>query len=182
MRDMSEYEFPSTRNCSHTEYEWKLFTRDGKANGHHHHCPYQDNHVCEHFVSNHIHIEFSGATAPIEPHQDPDRAPLISIHSGIFEVYIPLPFVQNRIEVSKEGMARLYHHCKQHKREHSTNCNDYYCKTHDRRLLKRKTCSHYNVTTCSACRKPGHGLKTCDIEGLILQKKIHELIKESGNN
>ena len=72
----------------------------------------------------------------------------------------------------------MYDHYKQHKQDHWTNCNDEYCKTHYSSHLNRNRYLNPDFTTCSVCGTWGHGRMTCDIDGLMLEKKIKELTKE----
>ena len=104
--DMLEYE-SSARDISHTECKCNLCRRRGKAAGHQHTCPYQDDDDWEQFVSDPEHNEFQEISLPTEP-QEPDNASLTRIDPAIFERYTPLSVEQIGLEAYKEDIVRMY--------------------------------------------------------------------------
>ena len=174
--DMSEYQ-SSACDFSHTDCEYDLCRSYGTTAGHYHTCPYHDEDDGQQFVSYPGDTEFQEIILPTEP-QEPDSAPLTPIDSAIFEGYTPLTVEPIGVEGYKEDIARMYEHYKQHKRNHWTNCNDEYCKTHYSSHHDRNRYLNPDFTTYSVCEICGHRRMTCDIARLMLQKEIKELTLE----
>ena len=174
--DMSESQ-SSASDFSHTDCEYKLCRSRGKAGGHHHTCPNQDDEDWEQFVTYSEDTKLQEITAPAEP-LEPHSAPLTPIDPAIFEGYTPLTVEQIGVEAYQEDIVRMSEHYKKHKRDHWTTCNDEYGKIHYSSHLNRNRYLNPNFSTCSVCGIWGHGRMTCNIEGLILQKDMKELTLE----
>ena len=108
--DMSEYQ-SSASDISQTDCEYNLYRSRGKATGHHHTCPYQDDDDWEQFVSYPEDTASQQIISPTEQ-QDSGTTPLTPINSAIFEGYIPLTVDQMGVEAYQENMDRLYEYYK----------------------------------------------------------------------
>ena len=87
----------SGREFSNTDCKYNILRSRGKATGHHHTCPYQDQDDKEQFVSYPEDHELQENTPPTEP-PEPDSATRIPIDPAIFEGYTPLPVEQIAVE------------------------------------------------------------------------------------
>ena len=67
---------------------------------------------------------------------------------------------------------------KQQRRDHWTNCNNEYCKTHYSSHLNRNRYQNPNFTTCSVCGTWVHHRMTRDIAVVMLEKEIKKLTLE----
>jgi hypothetical protein len=59
----------------------------------------------------------------------------------------------------------------QHRRQHWTDCRDYYCKTHGSSHQMRNRYMSIEETVCSICGNKGHGVMSCSWTGAVLQKE-----------
>ena len=143
---MSEYQ-SSTNDFSHIHCEYNLCRSCGKATGYHHTCLYQDDDDWKQFVSYPERTEFQEITTPPEL-QDQQSAPLTPIDPAILKGYTLLAVEQIGVEAYKEDILRMYQHDKQHKREHWTNYNDEYGKTHYSTHPNRTRYLNPNFRTC----------------------------------
>ena len=115
---MSEYQSSSASDFSHTDCAYNLCRSHGKAAGHHHSCPYQDDDDWEQFLSDPEDTEFQEALPPANPSEEPEGEPLTPIDTAIFEGHTALTVKQIGVEAYKADIARMYAHYKQHKRDH----------------------------------------------------------------
>ena len=102
--DMPEYN-SSDSDFWHTDCPHNLCRSHGKAAGHHHTCPNQDDDDWEQFVSYSEDTELQEITPPTEP-PEPDRAPITAVDPAIFEGYTPLTVQQIGVEAYKEPSPR----------------------------------------------------------------------------
>ena len=176
--DMSKYQSSSTSDFSHTDCKNNLCSSRATPGDHYHSCPHQDDNDGQQFIEYSDDSEIQDTNPPTVRQQEPESAPFTPIDSALFEVYSALTVEQIVAGAGKEDIVRMYDHYKQYTQDHWTNSNDEYYKPHDSSHLNQNRHLNPDCNTCSVGGTWGHGLMTCDMEGLMLEKVIKELTKE----
>lgn len=174
--DMSDYQ-SSGRDFSDADCKFNLCRSRGQVVGHNDICASRYNDDWEHTVSYSEDNEFQEVTPPTAPQQS-DCATLTTIDPTIMEWYTPLTVAQIVLDAWKEDTARMYEHYKQHKPDHSTNCNHEYCKTYHNSQLNPNRYWNPNFTTCLVWGTWRHGGMPCGIVGLMLEMQIKPVTVE----
>lgn len=86
-------------------------------------------------------------------------------------VPVPVPELPQEQQFTAQGQAapleRVWEHYRQHRRQHWTDCTDYYCKSHNSSHETRNRYLPEQFAICSICGDWGHGRITCQLEEAI---------------
>ena len=174
--DRSEYQ-SSGCDFSHTDWQCKVGRIHGKAADHHQTCHYQDDDDWKQFIS---YPEDTAVPEITPPTEQPGTASatLTPIDSAIVEWYTRLAVQQIGVDGYREDVGSMCEYYKQHRRDHWTNCNTEYCKTHYSSHFNGNRYQNPNFTTCSVCGTWGHHRMTRDLAVVMWEKEIKELTLE----
>ena len=71
--------------------------------------------------------------------------------------------------INTDVVNDAWEHYKQHRKQHNTDCHDYYCHSHSSTHQNRNR--YFSTTSCSVCGTCGHGCLDCTLAEAVYQKE-----------